>query len=418
VSASLLRDASGSPLYFICHIQDITAQKKAQLESQSLEAQLQHAQKMEAIGTLAAGIAHDFNNVLSAIMGYTELALMDSAEPSIQESLEKVMQAGSRAADLIKQILAFSRQDEGKMEPVQLSSIVKEALKLLRSTIPPHIAIVQNISNEPLVVNAQPTQIHQLVMNLCTNAYHAMMTQETGTLTVSLAPEAARAPETGEARVDLKLTIADTGCGMSPDVRARIFEPYFTTKRKGMGTGLGLSIVHGIVQKHEGEIRVESAPGKGTAFEIRFPTVAPLAAPAEAVAADLPQGREGVLIVDDEREVATICREMLRRQGYAVESKTDPYEALDEFRQNPDRYQLVITDYSMPGMTGERLTAELARIRPQLPVILCTGYFEQVRDKPLPAAIKECILKPVTMGKLAETVRRVIDRGSAAPAGH
>ncbi len=253
VSKSLLRDTAGVPLYFIAHIQDISAQKEAQLESAHLEGQLRHAQKMEAIGTLSAGIAHDFNNILSAIMGYTELALLD-APPQTENSgrLGKVMQACNRAAGLIKQILAFSRQDEEKMEPVQLSSVIKEALKLLRSTFPPQIAIVQEISNAPYVVQADPTQVHQLVMNLCTNAYHAMMNRDSGTLTVSLQPEASGDTGGEDAGTLLKLTITDTGSGMTPEVRERIFEPYFTTKKKGLGTGLGLSIVHGIVKKHGG----------------------------------------------------------------------------------------------------------------------------------------------------------------------
>jgi signal transduction histidine kinase len=411
VSKSLLKEPSGAPLYFITHIQDISAQKAAQRESASLEAQLRHAQKMEAIGTLSAGIAHDFNNILAAIMGYTELALLDTPpETENLDRLEKVMQACSRAAGLIKQILAFSRQDEETMEPVQLSSVVKEALKLLRSTLPPHIAIVQEISNAPYVVQADPTQVHQLVMNLCTNAYHAMMNRDSGTLTVTLQPEAAAGTDGEAAGANLKLTIADTGCGMAPEVLERIFEPYFTTKKKGLGTGLGLSIVHGIVKKHGGRIQVRSAPGEGTRFEIRLPASEQTGSFQTAAAQVMASGKERILVVDDEKEITAIYQEVLTRQGYCVEARNDPNEALDEFRQNPDHYQLVLTDLAMPGMSGEKLALEIERIRPQVPVVLCTGYFQELQKKNLSPAIRECLTKPVNLGVLMETVRRAIDR--------
>jgi PAS domain S-box-containing protein len=410
VSKSLLRDGSDNPLHYIVHIQDITVQKEAQLESQKLEKQLMHAQKMEAIGSLAAGISHDFNNILSAIVGYTELAIMDvPTGTALQNDLDNVLKAGRRAADLVKQILAFSRRDEEEMAPMQLSFVVKEALKLLRSSIPPHIAIVQNISNDPVSVNADPTQIHQLIMNLCTNAYHAMMSSQAGTLEVSLSLEPIVTPGTHETGKHVKLTVSDTGCGMPPEVRARIFEPYFTTKQKGVGTGLGLSIVHTIVKKHNGDIQVDSAPGRGTTFEIRFPVTQQGKDHNSQVVQQLPTGSESILIVDDEIDIAGIWQQMLSRQGYHVESKNDPHEALNAFRQHPDRYDLVITDLAMPGMTGEILSDELSGIRPEIPVILCTGYFEEMRNKPLCPAIKEYLTKPVNMVTLAETVRKVID---------
>ena len=366
---------------------------------------------MEAIGSLAAGISHDFNNILSAILGYTELAIMDvPTGTALQNDLDNVLKAGRRAADLVKQILAFSRRDEEEMAPMQLSSVVKEALKLLRSSIPPHIAIVQNISNDPVSVNADPTQIHQLIMNLCTNAYHAMMSSQAGTLEVSLSLERIVTPGTHETGKHVKLTVSDTGCGMPPEVRARIFEPYFTTKQKGVGTGLGLSIVHTIVKKHNGDIQVDSAPGRGTTFEIRFPVIQQGKDHNSQVVQQLPTGSESILIVDDEIDIAGIWQQMLSRQGYHVESKNDPHEALNAFRQHPDRYDLVITDLAMPGMTGEILSDELSGIRPEIPVILCTGYFEEMRNKPLCPAIKEYLTKPVNLVTLAETVRKVIDR--------
>ncbi len=410
VSKSLLKDTAGAPLYFITHIQDITAQKEAQHESANLEGQLRHAQKMEAIGTLSAGIAHDFNNILSAIMGYTELALLDSP-PGHENTdrLDKVMRACNRAAGLIKQILAFSRHDEEKMESVQLSSVVKEALKLLRSTFPPQISIVQDISNAPYVVQADPTQVHQLVMNLCTNAYHAMMNRDSGTLTVSLQPEEAAGAAGGTM---LKLMITDTGSGMSPEVRERIFEPYFTTKKKGLGTGLGLSIVHGIVKKHGGEIQVHSTLGEGTSFEIRLPASQQTGNSRAAAGQIMPSGKECILVVDDEKEITAIYREVLTRQGFHVEALNDPNEALDEFRQNPDRYHMVLTDMAMPGMSGEKLALEIGRIRPQVPIVLCTGYFDELQNKGLGTGFTDCLMKPVNLGLLMETVRRVIDQPS------
>jgi two-component system cell cycle sensor histidine kinase/response regulator CckA len=279
----------------------------------------------------------------------------------------------------------------------------------LRSSIPPHISIVQNISNDPVSVNADPTQIHQLIMNLCTNAYHAMMLSQTGTLEVSLSSERITTPGTNETSKHIKLKVSDTGCGMPPEVRARIFEPYFTTKQKGVGTGLGLSIVHTIVDKHNGEIQVDSAPGRGTTFEIRFPAIEQEVDHKNQVVQKLPTGSENILIVDDEIDVVSIWQQMLSRQGYQVESKNDPLDALSDFRQTPDRYNLVITDLAMPGMTGEILSEELCKIRPDIPVILCTGYFEEMRNNPLCPAIKEYLTKPVNLISLAETVRKVID---------
>jgi nitrogen-specific signal transduction histidine kinase/ActR/RegA family two-component response regulator len=392
---------------------DITAQKKAQIESENLEKQLIHAQKMEAIGTLAAGISHDFNNILSGIMGYTELALLQAPEGSaLRERLEKIRDGSQRAANLVRQILAFSRREENKMGPVQLSSIIKEALKLLSSSLPPHISIVQDISSEPLSVNADPTQIHQLIMNLCTNAYHAMMESAAGTLEVTLRPEQVHDSGADKARTYLTLRIRDTGCGMTPEVQARIFEPYFTTKQKGLGTGLGLSIVHTVVKKHHGDLRVTSMPGCGSAFEIRFPAVEQGGGLKSQTRQALPTGSERILIVDDEKDVAAIWRQILTRQGYQVESRNDPIQALMDFRRAPDRYDLMVTDQAMPGMTGVMLAEELTRIRPGFPVILCTGYFEEMRNIPRCPSIREHLTKPVNLTTLAQTVRRVIDRAA------
>jgi PAS domain S-box-containing protein len=415
VNTSPIGEYNNSGSFYIVHIQDITTQKAAQIENQKLEAQLYHAQKMEAVGTLAAGIAHDFNNILSAIMGNAELAMMDAAADTvIHKDLENVLQACQRASDLTKQILSFSRSDKDEMAPIQLNVAVKEALKLLRSSIPSHISIVQDISAKPFVVKGDLTQIHQLIMNLCTNSYHAMMKKDTGTLKVSLTPDVIELPKYAGTKSCLKLQVSDTGSGMTPEVMKKIFEPYFTTKDKGHGTGLGLSIAHSIVEKHGGTINVESEVGIGTTFTINFPIVEQRV----ENEVDLPQlvesGNESILIVDDEKDIARIWQQTLQRQGYDVVSKGHPFEALAEFKKSPERYSLVITDLAMPDMTGDKLCQEIFKVNPQVPIILCTGYFEEMRLKTICSSVKQNLIKPVKLGTLAETVRKVIDNTNAA----
>jgi PAS domain S-box-containing protein len=412
INGSLLRDKTGKPLQFIFHIQDLTAEKAAEKDKHQLEGQLRQAQKMEAIGTLAGGIAHDFNNILSAVGGYTELALLKLPENSdIRSYLSHVKQAAERATDLVRQILAFSRQSEEKKVPLQISTIVNEALQLLRASLPATIEIRKALDKAPLFVMADPTQIHQIVMNLCTNAQHAMQ-DSGGMLDIRLDPvtlSSENAPSKSHLAPGnyLKLTVADTGCGMDEPTLGRIFDPYFTTKEKGKGTGLGMAVVHGIVQSLEGAIEVTSAPGKGTTFNVYFPVVEEQAhrkAPSPAVN---PGGIERVLFVDDEPMLVDLGKTMLAELGYHVTGMTNPHEALEAFRQTPGHYDLVITDLTMPGMTGDRLAEQLSAIRPGVPILLCSGYVGHIKPH---AFLAGSIHKPVTLQELAHAVREALDR--------
>lgn len=416
VSISSLEKDSRVGASHIIHIQDITEQKAAQVENQKLESQLYHAQKMEAIGTLAAGIAHDFNNILSVIIGNAELAMQQAqAGAAVCNHLENVLQASKRAAHLTRQILSFSRSEKSELAPIPLNTALKEAVMLLRSSIPPHISIVNKISNEYFLVNADPTQMHQLLMNLCTNSYHAMSDKGFGTIEVSLAPEWVRLPGDPEAKAYLKLQVADTGCGMTPEVMKRIFEPYFTTKQKGRGTGLGLSIVHSIVEKHGGTIRVDSEPGRGTTFTIHLPIVDQVSENKTQVQPSLTFGSESILIVDDEADITAIWQQILTRQGYDVTVRNHAHAALEEFKKNPERYSLIITDLAMPDLTGDKLIEEISRINPRVPIILCTGYCETTRTITQCSTVKQHLLKPVNLVTLAETVRRVMDHPESCP---
>ncbi|HEX7540007.1 MAG TPA: ATP-binding protein [Syntrophales bacterium] len=409
VSASRLEKGVEHEAPYIVHILDITEQKAGQAERQKLEAQLYHAQKMEAIGTLAAGIAHDFNNILSVIIGNAEIAIQDAeAADDTRSHLENVLQASQRAADLTKQILSFSRLEQQVMSPIQLSTAVKEALKLLRSSMPPSISMIAEISEENCLVNADPSRIHQLVMNLCTNSYHAVQDQDRGTITVSLQPERTRLPEDLQDKHYLVFQVADTGCGMTPEVMNKIFEPYFTTKSKGRGTGLGMTIVHSIVKEHNGTIQMESESGRGTVIRVYFPIVS---APAETVAQPPlkpASGCESILIVEDEEDIARIWQQMLTRLGYDAVVKNHPYDALEEIRQNPLRYSLILTDLAMPDMRGDKLCREISRINPKIPLILCSGYFGEIPAESLPSV--RYLQKPLRLNMLAEVVRKVIDQ--------
>jgi PAS domain S-box-containing protein len=379
----------------LCIGNDITERKQAEEERKKVQAQLQQAQKMEAIGTLAGGIAHDFNNILSLIIGYTELTLNDLPEGSpARDNMNKLFKAGERARDLVKQILAFSRQTEQEQKPVQIHLIVKDALKLLRSSLPATIEIRQNITSTGMVL-ADPTQIHQVIMNLCTNAYHAMR-EKGGVLEVSLQnvsigdfkfrnsefedkekQSAFRIPQS-EINLDpgsyIKLTAKDTGEGMDKAVMERVFDPYFTTKEKTGGTGMGLAVVHGIVKSHGGAITVYSEPGKGSTFNVFLPRIKVPEGVAETEKMiPLPRGRERILFVDDEPFIVEIGKGMLEHLGYQVTTRTSSIEALEAFRAQPAKFDLVITDMTMPKMTGDKLAKELMRIMPNLPIILCTG---------------------------------------------
>jgi PAS domain S-box-containing protein len=383
-------------------------------EERQLEKQLRQAQKMESIGTLAGGIAHDFNNILSSILGYTELtlAVMPEDESQLTHYVNAILKAGERARDLVGQILTFSRQGEQIQAPVQVHLILKEALKLLRSSLPSTIEIRQKISDAGSTM-ADPTLIHQVIMNLCTNAFHAM--EATGGILkvelerIELEDATLLSPQSLAAGTYLKLSVGDTGLGMPQDVIDRIFDPYFTTKEKGKGTGLGLAVVHGIVKSHQGAIRVSSIPGEGSTFEIFLPASSIHDIPEMPIASPLPTGSERILLVDDEAEIVAIEQQMLERLGYEVEAYANSLEALKHFQANAEAYDLVITDLTMPGMTGDRLTEELLNVRPGLPIILCTGFSEMMNEKKAEAlGITKFLMKPVSMVDFAMAVRQVL----------
>ena len=384
-----------------------------------LKKSIEQAQKMEAVGTLAGGIAHDFNNILTSVLGFTELALNDVEKDSIQEErLQAVYSAGRRAKDLVKQILTFARKTDEETKPIQVNIILKEALKLLRPTIPTTIEIRQDLRSDSQIMGA-PTHVHQIIMNLCTNAAQAME-DEGGIMTVSL-KDVRLAQEFTKKHLGmtpgdfLELKISDTGKGIHPKILGSIFEPYFTTKAKGEGTGMGLATVHGIVKKYQGEILVSSKLNKGTEFTVYLPVCRKKAPSKKYSFGDLPGGDENILIVDDEIQVAKITGLSLGRLGYNVTTLTSSLEALEVFESNPDAFDLVITDMTMPGMTGDRLTSKLLNIRPELPVILCTGYAKKFAGKEANIkGVRAFAYKPVTSSDLAGLVRRVLDGDDAS----
>jgi len=389
-------------------VRDITFEKR-------LEAQLLQAQKMEAIGTLAGGIAHDFNNILSSVIGYTELALEEVSKGSVLDSnLREVLKAGRRARDLVKQILAFSRQSDRELRPLEISPIVKETLKLLRASLPSTIKIHQNVGNKLGTVMTDPTQINQILMNLCTNAAHAMGesggTLEVGLDKVEVGTELSLRFTGLTPGSYLKLTVSDNGHGMSPEVKERIFDPYFTTKEKGEGTGLGLAMVHGIVKSHRGAITVYSEPDMGSTFHVYLPVIERETDPDMRSEETVPTGTERILFVDDEQPIVDIAKQMLEHLGYGVVTRTSSVEALELFRRNSEAFALVITDMTMPNMTGEEFANEIMFIRPDIPIILCTGFSRSItEEKAKVMGIQAFIMKPILRQELAETIRRVLD---------
>ncbi len=417
-SISLMRNAQGERIGFRGVTRNITGKKKAEEERAALQEQLRQVQKMEAIGTLAGGIAHDFNNILAGILGYAELASLDIPEGSeARINLQQSIKSTHRARDLVQQILAFSRQSKQERKPLDIRPIIKEALKLLGASLPSTIEIRQNIEADWGAIEADPTQIHQVLMNLCTNAAHAM-SENGGVLEVSLTKFDMDAGTSGvnseiEPGPYLKLRVSDTGSGMPPEILSRIFDPYFTTKETGKGTGLGLAVVHGIVKSHRGAITVSSEPGKGTTFDIYFPRDDIIQAPSELERIEpLPLGgHERVLFVDDEKVLVDIGQKLLERLGYEVVGRTSSVEALELFRAKPESFDLVITDMTMPNMTGDKLARELMGIRPDIPVILCTGFSERItKEKAKLLGIREFVMKPLVMKDLAKSMRRVLDR--------
>ncbi len=397
-------------------VKDITSMKQTERERARLQHQLQHIQKLEAIGVLAGGVAHDFNNILSAIVGFTDLSLDDVAKGTILHSnLQEVRKASRRARDLIKQILAFSRQSTEERKPLEIAPIAKEVIKLLRASLPSTIEIRSNIRTDLGVILADPTEIHQVLMNLCTNAGQAMQ-EEGGTLELNLARMtatsafAASHPDLNAGSY-LRLTVRDTGCGMRADIVQRIFDPYFTTKEKGHGTGLGLAVVHGIVKDLGGEIRVESEPGKGTSFEVYLPVFdREIETETKSVESFRTGNGQSVLFVDDEYAVTRVFEEILKSLGYKPETRTSSIEALELFRAKPDEFDLVITDMTMPNMTGDKLAKELLRIRPDIPIILCTGFSEKISpQKAEDIGVRAFLMKPIEKREMAQTIQAILN---------
>jgi PAS domain S-box-containing protein len=403
-SAPIVRDAM--PVGLRGFIIDLTEKKQ-------LEAQLQHAQKMEAIGTLAGGIAHDFNNLLAAILGFSEMALMDAAEGSpVANNLKQVIKASHRAKDLVEQILSFSRQKDLKKKAIRISPIVKEAVKLLRATLPTTIAIDTDIAEDAGVVDADPAQIHQIMMNLGANAGQAMVAKG-GTLRVRLEDvrigidEKHGVPDLNPGPY-LLLTVSDSGVGIPRDIRQRIFEPYFTTRTDG--TGMGLAVVHGIVKGHGGVITLQSDGLSGSTFRVYLPVIRRSLAVPDEHARDTPAGTESILLVDDEQLLTDMGTQMLRRLGYRVEVANSSVEALAIFKDRPMGFDLVITDMTMPHMTGDDLARTLMAIRPAIPIILCTGFNERITPaKSESMGIRAFLMKPLKFHELATTIRQVLD---------
>jgi len=400
VNARYFYDKNGKPKSALVVTHDITDRKRAQ--------------KMEAIGTLAGGIAHDFNNILSVIIGYTELILLNgNVAEDVRQNLKEIFNASKHARDMVKQILAFSRQSKQERKPIQVAHIVKEAIKMLRASLPTTISIQQHIEKDTGIIEADPTQIHQVLMNLCTNAAHAMNGKD-GVMQISLSnveldlarPE--MVPDLNPGPY-LKLSVSDTGHGIAPDAYDKIFDPYFTTKKKEEGTGLGLAVVQGIVNSYKGAVTFDSEVGKGTTFHVYLPAIKRKLTNEEEISTPLPMGQEWILFVDDEQPLVEIGKQMLQRLGYTVATRTSSIEALELFKADPNRFDLVITDIVMPNMTGDKLAEKIIDIRSDIPVILCTGYSEKITRKDASEmGIQSFLMKPLVMRDLANTVRQAL----------
>ncbi len=400
---------------------EITERMEAQASARKLGRQLQQSQKMEAIGTLAGGIAHDFNNILAVIIGFTELAKIhakagcqDHSCP-LAEDLDHVLRASERAKELVRQILTFSRQQDGDKNPLQLAPIVKESLALLRASLPQSIEIKVNLACEDAQVLANATQLQQIIMNLGTNAGYAMR-QNGGILAVEVLPVEIEEFDKKSKNLLLApgsyllLKVCDNGCGMERSMLDKIFDPYFTTKPQGKGTGMGLAVVHGIVKNHEGMVSVYSEPGKGTSFSIYLPRFqGKRIEPVEEESNEIPTGTERILLIDDEALVARMQARLLESLGYTVTDETDPLQALKLFASTPESYDLIITDMTMPKMNGASLTGEILKIRPDIPVVLCTGFSELVNEaKARSLGVKAFAMKPLIRKSIAEIVRKAL----------
>jgi len=403
ITASPVKDRYGKVSAIIGIAQNVTEQYR-------LERQLRHTQKMEAIGTLAGGVAHDFNNVLTPIMGYTEIIRLKMkqdgfGDQAVYDYLEEILKAAKRAKSLVEQVLTFSRSIEKKEVLLYVHPIVKEVMKLMRSTLPSTIVISEDIDEHCGRVFIDPVQIHQVLINLCTNAAHAMAGRH-GMLRVRLG----LALPSGDGRDWLELSVADTGTGIEEKMLERIFEPYFTTKEKTSGTGMGLAMVHGIVSRQGGFIKVESEVGKGSIFRVFLPVAQKETAIEQVVSlGDLKSGSGNILLVDDEEQVVQVTGEILQSLGYTVVGKTSPKDAIELFAKDPCRFDLLITDLTMAELTGLELSEKVKVYRPDIPIILITGYSDQVsKDAAFEAGINEYCMKPISMRELSNIVGKFL----------
>lgn len=422
-SARVVRDASGNIHHYEGFIDDITARKNAEAERARLEKEMLHAQKMDAIGTLAGGMAHDFNNILCAILGYTDLALNDpQVKGMTRDNLQNALKSAMRAKELIKRILSFSRPMELEARPLKLGAVVREGTKLLNATLPSSIDISVTIRTDDDIVLADATEMHQIVMNLGTNAGHALKPKG-GRLTYEVDCvdlDAGQASALGiPSAAYVHLSVRDTGHGMTREVVERIFEPFFTTKAPGRGTGLGLTLVQRIVTRTKGHIKVESQPGEGTTFHIYLPKSTLPLPPRHPDDHQLIRGkREQILVVDDEIPVLTMLQQHLRKLNYRVITRADSVDAMATFRAEPARFDLVITDHTMPSLLGAELAERLGDIRPDLPVILMTGLNQPPDFTGSPYARRRAVFqKPIDFVQLSHQLRRLLDlRSSPASA--
>ncbi|MFA5902946.1 MAG: PAS domain S-box protein [Desulfobacula sp.] len=411
-----LYDSDGKLIGVLGIARNITERKHEEEERKKLESQLRQSQKMEAIGTIAGGIAHDFNNILGIIIGNMELAI-DSIEECnpVLLNLKEIKKASLRAGDVVRQLLNFSRKTEQSKKIIDIHPMIKESIKLLRSSIPASIDIQMNLPDSTKTIMADPTQIHQVLINLCTNASHAME-KEGGILKIDLSEveldtvAVSQFPEI-QAGQYVQLTISDTGHGIDPEIKTKIFDPYFTTKEIGKGTGMGLAVVLGIVKNHNGAISVYSEPGRGSTFKVLFPAAEGKAVKDVSIFKDLPKGDESILFIDDEAELVEIGSKLLEWLGYKVETGTNPAEALELFRSDPSRFDLIITDMTMPHISGDQLIKEILKIDPEMPVILCTGFSNKIdSERAFRIGAKGYIEKPFDKNQLAYSIRNALDK--------
>ncbi|MDQ5986399.1 MAG: Sensor histidine kinase RcsC [Syntrophus sp. SKADARSKE-3] len=410
----LFRPGETKPFQVYSTFEDITDRKQAEMERQDMEKRLFQAQKMEAIGTMAGGIAHDFNNILGIIVGYTEMALTEDQKKEREQYLQEALKGADRAKEMIRQLLTFSRKGGHEKKPMDLKLLVKEAVKFLRASIPTTIEIQQRLTKESCNILADPTQIHQIIMNLCSNATHAMK-RTGGILNIDLT-----IVEIAQGGLSIyhdlkpghyvKLTVSDTGHGMDHDIQQCIFDPFFTTKSKEEGTGLGLSVVYGIVKSHNGIINVYSEPDRGATFNIYLPAIIHTEAMKMNTVKPITRGTERILFVDDEAALANLGTRMLTSLGYHVTGVTSSIEALNLFQTEPQCYDIVITDMTLPKMTGIVLSRKILKIRPDIPIILCSGSREsETEEKAKATGIRAYLTKPLTRKELSSVIREILD---------